>query len=189
VSERDGKERPKDRSNSGHRDWSWFPADFFNGFAVSDASAAILLVILILAGTAVLVYFVAIVLANILSFGEVHKASVYCKKARMYSIDETSGCEQARNLTRMNLYFSIVLFIFTAEEVIRYVLHTGTATIEIWYFRFTCLVIFAVILAIFLVRLRRWIIFQSDPAFMNASKEIKRQEDRRRAMYEPRSPT
>jgi hypothetical protein len=183
MSSEDEKRRRKQQPSSGGRDWRWFPGDLFNGFAVSDASLAMVLIILLLAGVAVLVYFIAIVLANFLSFGEVHKASVYCKKVRRYSIDEPRGCGLASQLTRMNIYFSVLLFFFTAEEAIRYVLHTGTATLEIWYFRFACLAIFAVILAVFLVRLRRWMIFTSNAEFSEAEYQIKKRESDLGAMY------
>jgi hypothetical protein len=177
------QERERREHASGDRGGGWFIGDFFNGFAVSDASMLILLVILVLAGVAVLVYFVGIVLANFFSFGEVHKASVYCKKVRRYSIDEPKGCTLARGLTKMNLYFSILLFFFTAEEAIRYVLHTGPATLEIWYFRFACLIIFAVILAVFLIRLRRWSIHTSKADFLRAENQIKEHEAELRPMY------
>ena len=183
MSAEDEKRKRKQQSRSGGRDWSWFPTDLFNGFAVSDASMAILLLILLLAGVAVLVYFVGIVLVNFLSFGEVHKASVFCRKVRKYSIDEPTGCELAKELTKTTVYFSVLLFFFTAEEAIRYVLHTGTATLEIWYFRFACLAIFAVILVVFLVRLRRWMAFTSKGEFSKAENQIRKHETELRAMY------
>jgi hypothetical protein len=183
VSAEDRKRRLKGQSDSGHRDWSWFPADLFNGFAVSDASLALVLLILIVAGVAVLAYFVGIVFVNFLSFGEVHKASVYSKKVRKYFIDEPTGLGLAKKLTKVTAYFSVLLFFFTAEEAIRYVLHTGAATMEIWYLRFACLGIFAAILVVFLVRLRRWMAFTSNLEFSKAENQIRKHETEFKAIY------
>jgi hypothetical protein len=177
--ERRRQQRTGDQSGGG----GFWVGDLFNGAAVGDGAMLVLLVILVLAGAAILVYFIAIVLANLLSFGEVHRANTYRKKVKMYSIEETRGCDLAKRLTRTNAYFSVVLFVFTAEEAIRYVLHTGPATIEIWFFRIACLAIFIIILGVFFVRLSRWHSFKSTRDFVKASEEIRKSEEEGIAMY------
>lgn len=175
INRRERRERGEESGSSGG---FWAFGDLFNGAAVSDGAMLILLAILVLAGVAVLVYFIAIVLANFLSFGEVHRASVYCKKVKRYSIGEEKGCNLARRLTRMSAYFSVILFVFTAEEAIRYVLHTGPATIEIWWFRIACLIVFIVIFGNFLLRLSRWVGFKSTPSYLKTSDEIRQYENK-----------
>jgi hypothetical protein len=134
-------------------------------------------------GVAILAYFIALAFANLITFGEVHKASVYSRKVRRYSIEEREGYSLARRLTKTNIYFSLLLFVFTAEEAIRYVLHTGPATIEIWWFRIACLAIFITILGVFFVRLSRWHNFKSTRNFLRASDEIRQREIERSATY------
>jgi hypothetical protein len=175
------RERRRGEGSGGGGLWV---GDLFNGAAVGDGAMLVLLVILVLAGVAILVYFIAIVIANLLSFGEVHRANVYCKKVKRYSIEETTGCDLAKRLTRTNVYFSVILFVFTAEEAVRYVLHTGPATIEIWWFRIACLAIFIIILGVFLVRLSRWLNFKSTTGFLKVSDEIRQYEKETKAMYQ-----
>ncbi|WXG44659.1 MAG: hypothetical protein WED04_11605 [Promethearchaeati archaeon SRVP18_Atabeyarchaeia-1] len=151
------------------------------GASASDAGFTILLLILVIAGAVILAYFVVIAFVNLITFGEVHKASVYSRKIRRYSIEDEEGCSLARGLTKTNIYFSVVLSVFTAEEAIRYVFHTGPATAEIWVFRLACLFIFIVILGVFLARLSRWMRFKSTTAFLKASDEIRDVE--RSALY------
>jgi hypothetical protein len=159
------------------------------GFTVSDVGSAILLLILVVGGVFALVYFVGVAFLNLITFGELHRASVYSSKVKRYSIGESKGYTLARGLTKLNIYFSIVLTVFTAEEVIRYLLHTGPATLEIWYFRIACLAIIAAILVFFYVRLRRWMSFKVKREFVEASNEITQQDEIRRAMHEKRAST
>jgi H+/Cl- antiporter ClcA len=185
-SEEEEEERRRNRKEEARSGDGSFLAvgDLFNGAAVGDGAMLVLLVILVLAGVAILVYFVAIILVNFLSLGEVHRASVYRKKVERYLIDEEKGCDLAGRLTRLNVYFSAILFVFTAEEAVRYVLHTGPATIEIWWFRIACLAIFVIILGVFLVRVSRWVSFKSTTDFLKASNEIRLCEKENRVRYQ-----
>ncbi len=161
----------------------WDLSGISTGASASDAGLTILLLILIMVGVAILAYFIALAFANLITFGEVHKASMYSKKVRRYSIEEWEGYSLARRLTKTNIYFSVVLFVFTSEEAIRYVLHTGPATIEIWWFRIACLAIFIIILGAFFVRLSRWHNFKSTRNFLKASDEIRQCEQEGIALY------
>ena len=159
------------------------------GLSASDVGSAILLLIILVGGVFAMAYFVLVAFLNLITFGEVHRASVYSSKVKRYSIEEPKGYPLARGLTKLNIYFSAVLTVFTAEEVIRYVLHTGPATLEIWYFRIACLAVFVLILSVFFGRLRRWMNFKSEPQFLRTSDEIMRHDKERKAIDEQRAST
>jgi hypothetical protein len=154
---------------------------------VGEVGLLMLLLLLILGGVAILFYFMALAFLNLITFGEVHRASEYCDKVTRYRIWEPIGCSLAGKLTKLNLYFTAVLFVLTAEEVIRYILHTGPATASIWMFRISCFAALTLILGLFLVRFSKWLNFKSRPEYLRASNEIRQYEKESIAAYEKMS--
>lgn len=154
---------------------------------VGEVGLLMLLLLLVLGGVAILFYFMSLAFLNLITFGEVHRASAYCDKVIRYRIWEPIGCSLAGKLTRLNLYFTAVLFVFTAEEVIRYILHTGPATTSIWMFRISCFAALTLILGLFLVRFSKWLNFKSRPEYLRASNEIRQYEKESTAVYDKMS--
>jgi hypothetical protein len=161
----------------------WFFGDCGGGWDAGDGTAiVVLLILLILLAEFFLVYAIAIAFTYILSLGEARRAKRYFKKVERLGLVEPEGTGIARSLDRTKIYFSIVFFIFAAEETIRFVLHTGSATfgdvygLAVWGFRFACLAAFIVITSLFLVRLHQWRSFTSTPAYEKAQREIEAHE-------------
>jgi hypothetical protein len=126
----------------------------------------------VLLGVAFLVYVIAVAFTYILSQGEVRRAKRYYKKVWRHGLDEIEGSALGRKLDRTRLCFSVIFFVFAAEEVVRFILHTGPADLLIWVFRFACLAFFMAITSVFLVRLQRWRSFKSTRKYEETMKQI-----------------
>jgi hypothetical protein len=149
---------------------SWIDLTFL---PVSDAGLVIFLALIAVVGVYVVVYAVAFLFTHLLSLGEVNRARSYYNGVDSYALDESEGTKLARKLYRTTLYFSLIVLVFAVEEGVRYFLHTGPATDEIWLFRFACLAVFTIITGVFFVRLHRWLSFKSTSKFQQTSKQIK----------------
>ena len=161
----------------------WYISDC--GWDAGDGSGiVILLIILILLAEVFLVYAIAFAFTYILSLGQTRRAKRYFKKVEQLGLQEPEGTEIARKLDRTKIYFSIVFFVFAAEETIRFVLHTGSATfsdvygLTVWAFRFACLAVFIILTGLFLIRLYRWLSFLSTPTYEQTLQAIKAHEER-----------
>jgi hypothetical protein len=151
------------------RGLSWIDLTFL---PISDAGLVIFLGLIAIVGVYVVVYAVAFIFTHLLSLGEVNRARRYYNAVDSYELDESEGTKLARKLYRTTLYFSLIVLVFAVEEGIRYFLHTGPATYEIWIFRFACLAVFTIITGVFFVRLHRWLSFKSTSKFQQTSKRI-----------------
>lgn len=161
----------------------WYFGDCGGGWDAGDGAGIILLLILlILVAELFLIYAIAIAFTYILSWGETHRARQYFKKVERLRLSEPEGTGIARRLDRTKIYFSVVFFVFAAEETIRFVLHTGSATfgdvygLAVWGFRFVCLAIFIIVTSLFLVRLFRWRSFVSTPTYEKVQRAIEAHE-------------
>jgi hypothetical protein len=152
------------------RGLSWIDLTFL---PISDAGLVIFLALIAVVGVYVVVYAVAFLFTHLLSLGEVNRARRYYSAVDSHALDESEGTKLARKLYRTTLYFSLIVLVFAVEEGVRYFLHTGPATYEIWVFRFACLAVFTVVTGVFFVRLHRWLSFKSTSKFQQISKRIK----------------
>jgi hypothetical protein len=148
---------------------SWIDLTFL---PISDVGMAVFLVLLLIFGVLVVLYAVAFTFTYLLSFGEVNRARKFYNQVMQYELGENEGTLLGRELYRTNTYFTLVLLVFGVEEGVRYFLHTGPATLEIWLFRFACLAAFTVVTGVFLVRLHRWLSFKSTQRFQQTHRQI-----------------
>jgi hypothetical protein len=156
---------------------------------ISDFGAMLLLALLGLVGLLVVTYAFALVVGiglfiaaysiafgftYLVSFGEVERAGNYARSIESLKIKDTEGVTSAKRLVRTRLYFAFVLFALGAEEVIRFILNTGPATVEIWVFRLGCLVIYLFALAVFARRFANWRRFKGTNAYKENFATMKR---------------
>jgi len=170
--EEDKRHMRQRKDHDGYSLVTWFDPSLF----ATDVGIAIFLALLVIAGVFIVIYVVAFVFTNLLSFGEVHRSRKYYKKVEAFNLDEREGSRLGRKLNQTNIYFSLVLLVFAIEEGARFILHTGPATFEIWVFRIICFALFAIIMAKFLVRLHRWLSFKSSITFQKTCNQIKEYE-------------
>jgi uncharacterized membrane protein len=76
------------------------------------------------------------------------------------------------------LYFAFILFALGAEEVIRFLLNTGPATVEVWAFRLGCLAVYVLATGIFASRFAKWRTFKRTGAYKETLGAIRRLESK-----------
>jgi hypothetical protein len=184
VVKSEGKEKGKKRS-------SWKEGIEPSAIFVSDFGAALLLglfgliallvvtfafAFVVAIGLFIAAYSIAFGFSYMVSFGEVERAGQYARAVGTLKIKDSEGVAFAKRLVRTRLYFAFILFTLGAEEVIRFLLNTGSATVEIWMFRLGCLAVYVLATAVFADRSAKWRQFKRTSTYKDTIAAMKKLE-------------